>query len=58
MKQTELDRELRLIAKTVVKENGWKWVGGMAYWTIGPLFFCAESHRLGQERALSLRAPV
>ncbi len=39
MKQPELDRELRLLVKTEAKKNGWKWVAGMAYWTLGPLFF-------------------
>lgn len=39
MKQSEIDRELRLIAKAEAKKRGWKYVGGMPYWTIGPLFF-------------------
>lgn len=39
MKQSELDRELRQLCKIEAKQRGWKSVGGMPYWTIGPLFF-------------------
>jgi len=39
MKQSEIDRELRTIAKIEAKRHGWKSVGGMPYWTIGPFFF-------------------
>ena len=39
MKQSELDRELRQVCKLEAKQRGWKSVGGMPYWTIGPLFF-------------------
>jgi hypothetical protein len=39
MKQSELDRELRLTCKLEAKQRGWKSVGGMPYWTSGPLFF-------------------
>ena len=39
MKQSELDRELRNVCKLEAKGRGWKSVGGMPYWTIGPLFF-------------------
>jgi hypothetical protein len=39
MKQSELDRETRHICKLDAKRRGWKSVGGMPYWTIGPLFF-------------------
>ncbi len=39
MKQSEIDRELRFLAKAEAKKHGWKSVGGSAYWTNGPLFF-------------------
>jgi len=39
MKQSEIDRQLRAIAKAEAKARGWKSVGGMPYWTVGPLFF-------------------
>lgn len=39
MKQSELDREVKRICKLQAKQRGWKSVGGMPYWTIGPLFF-------------------
>jgi hypothetical protein len=39
MKKSELDREVRQACKLEAKQRGWKSVGGMPYWTIGPLFF-------------------
>jgi hypothetical protein len=39
MKQSELDRALRQMCKLEAKRRGWKSVGSMPYWTIGPLFF-------------------
>ena len=39
MKQSELDRDVRQVCKLEAKRRGWKSVGGMPYWTIGPLFF-------------------
>ena len=39
MKQSEIDRELRLLVKAQAKQCGWNSVGGSAYWTLGPLFF-------------------
>lgn len=39
MKQSEIDHELRQIVKAEAKRRGWKAVGGMLYWTVGPLFF-------------------
>ena len=40
MKQSEINRELNLLLRAEAKKRGWKSVGGMPYWTIGPLFFC------------------
>ena len=39
MKQSELNRELRRLAKAEAKNRGWKCVDGFMYWTTGPLFF-------------------
>ncbi|WP_155637415.1 hypothetical protein [Burkholderia cepacia] len=39
MKQSEIDRELRLLVKAEAKARRWKSVGAMPYWTNGPLFF-------------------
>jgi hypothetical protein len=39
MKQSELDRDVRQLCKLEAKQRGWKSVGGMPYWTVGPLFF-------------------
>src|SRR5262245_8195349 len=39
MKQSEIERELRLFAKEEAKARRWKSVGGTPYWTSGPLFF-------------------
>jgi hypothetical protein len=41
MKQSELNREVRQTCKLEAKRRGWNSVGGMPYWTIGPLFFVA-----------------
>jgi hypothetical protein len=38
-KQSELDRELRALIKEEAKKHGWKSIGGMLYWALGPLFF-------------------
>jgi hypothetical protein len=39
MKQAEINKQLTAIAKAAAKRQGWKSVGGMPYWSIGPLFF-------------------
>ncbi|MCA8294588.1 hypothetical protein LGN19_12360 [Burkholderia sp. AU30198] len=39
MKQSEIDRELRLLVKAEAKARRWKSVGTTPYWTNGPLFF-------------------
>jgi hypothetical protein len=39
MKQSEIDREARLLAKAEAKARRWKSIGSTQYWTIGPLFF-------------------
>ena len=39
MKQSELDKNLRAVAKAQAKTRGWKSVGGMPYWQSGPLLF-------------------
>jgi hypothetical protein len=39
MKQSEMGREVRRVAKAAAKMRGWKSVDGTLYWTIGPLFF-------------------
>ncbi|WP_419690485.1 hypothetical protein ACN22W_34235 [Burkholderia theae] len=39
MKQSEIDRELRLLVKAEAKSRRWKSVGATPYWTNGPLFF-------------------
>ena len=39
MKQSELDKQLKLVAKTQAKERSWKSVAGVPYWQSGPLFF-------------------
>lgn len=39
MKQAEINKQLTAIVKVVAKQKGWKSVGGMPYWSIGPLFF-------------------
>jgi hypothetical protein len=35
MKQSELDKNLRAVAKAQAKTRGWKSVGGMPYWQSG-----------------------
>jgi hypothetical protein len=39
MKQSEMDRNLRQIAKSEAKRRQWKFAAGTTYWTIGPLLF-------------------
>jgi hypothetical protein len=39
MKQSEIDRELRLLVKAEAKARRWKSIAAIPYWTIGPLFF-------------------
>lgn len=39
MKQSEIDRELRLLVKAEAKSRRWKSIATTPYWTIGPLFF-------------------
>lgn len=39
MKQSEIDKALKSIARAVAKQHGWKCVAGQPYWTTGPLFF-------------------
>jgi hypothetical protein len=39
MKQSEIDRELRLLAKAEARARRWKSIGTTQYWTMGPLFF-------------------
>lgn len=39
MKQSEIDREVRLLAKAEAKARRWKSIGSTQYWTAGPLFF-------------------
>jgi len=39
MKQSELDRELRLLVKAEAKARRWKSIGSTPYWSSGPLFF-------------------
>jgi hypothetical protein len=39
MKQSEIDRELRFLAKAEAKARRWRSIGSTQYWTLGPLFF-------------------
>ncbi len=39
MKQSEIDRELRLLAKAEAKARRCKSIASTQYWTLGPLFF-------------------
>jgi hypothetical protein len=39
MKQSDIDRELRLLVKTEAKARRWKSIAATPYWTNGPLFF-------------------
>src|SRR5574338_83818 len=55
MKQSEIDKELNSIYNTEAKSLGWKSVGGMPYWTIGPLFFVFVSTARIKEKLFSGR---
>lgn len=39
MKQSEIDREVGLLAKAEAKARRWKSIRSIQYWTSGPLFF-------------------
>jgi hypothetical protein len=39
MKQSEIDREVRLLAKAEAKARRWKSIASTQYWTAGSLFF-------------------
>ena len=39
VKQSEIDRYLKSLAKAEATRRGWKSVAGMPYWSTGPLFF-------------------
>ena len=50
MKQSELDKRLRAVAKAEAKQRGWKSVGGMPYWQEGPLLFVLVLSASAKER--------
>jgi hypothetical protein len=49
MKQSELDRKTRQVCKLEAKRRGWRSVGGIPYWTIGPLFFVLVMYARSKE---------
>jgi hypothetical protein len=51
MKQSELDKNLRAVAKAQAKTRGWKSVGGMPYWQSGPLLFTLVLSASAKERS-------